>query len=60
MPVLNNTVTDLFAALPEDTPRYQELRSILPAFELFEDISPDLLADDSLLREFIGGGKYSY
>ncbi len=60
VPVLNNTVTDLFAALPEDTPRYQELRSILPAFELFEDISPDLLADDSLLREFIGGGKYSY
>ena len=60
VPVLNNTVTDLFAAMPEDTPRYQELRSVLPAFELFEDISPDLLADDSLLREFIGGGKYKY
>ena len=60
VPVLNNTATDLFAAMPEDTPRYQELRSILPAFELFEDISPDLLADDSLLREFIGGGKYKY
>ena len=60
VPVLNNTATDLFAAMPEDTPRYQELRSILPAFELFEDVSPDLLADDSLLREFIGGGKYKY
>ena len=60
VPVLNNTATDLFNAMPEDTPRYQELRSILPAFELFEDVSPDLLADDSLLREFIGGGKYSY
>ena len=60
VPVLNNTVTDLFAAMPEDTPRYQELRSILPAFERFEDISPDLLAEDSLLREFIGGGKYEY
>ena len=60
VPVLNNTATDLFTAMPEDTPRYQELRSILPAFELFEDVSPDLLADDSLLREFIGGGKYKY
>lgn len=60
VPVLNNSATDLFASMPEDTPRYQELRSILPAFELFEDVSPDLLADDSLLREFIGGGKYKY
>ncbi|MBR6114458.1 MAG: nucleoside kinase [Oscillospiraceae bacterium] len=60
VPVLNNTATELFSAMPESTPRYQELRSILPAFELFEDVSPDLLADDSLLREFIGGGKYSY
>lgn len=60
VPVLNNTATELFTSMPEDTPRYQELRSILPAFELFEDVSPDLLADDSLLREFIGGGKYKY
>ena len=60
VPVLNNTATELFNAMPENTPRYQELRSILPAFELFEDVSPDLLAEDSLLREFIGGGKYSY
>ena len=60
VPVLNNTATELFSGMPEDTPRYQELRSILPAFEQFEDISPDLLAEDSLLREFIGGGKYKY
>ena len=60
MPVLNNTATDLFNAMPADTPRYSELQSILPAFERFEDVSPDLLAKDSLLREFIGGGKYLY
>ena len=58
VPVLNNTATELFEKMPEDTPRYQELISILPAFERFEDVSPDLLAYDSLLREFIGGGKY--
>lgn len=60
VPVLNNTATELFAAMPDDTPRYQELRSIVPAFALFEDVSPELLAEDSLLREFIGGGKYQY
>lgn len=60
VPVLNNTATELFNAMPEDTPRYKELSSILPAFDLFEDVSPDLLAPDSLLREFVGGGKYSY
>ena len=60
VPVLNNTATDLFNAMPADTPRYSELQSILPAFERFEDVSPDLLAKDSLLREFIGGGKYLY
>ena len=58
VPVLNNTATELFLTIPADTPRYKELSSILPAFERFEDVSPDLLAPDSLLREFIGGGKY--
>lgn len=60
VPVLNNTATELFDNMPDGTPRYAELMSIRPAFELFEDISPDLLAPDSLLREFIGGGKYEY
>ena len=60
VPVMNNTVTDLFNAMPEDTPRYQELRSILPAFALFEDVSPELLSPEALLREFMGGGKYKY
>ena len=60
VPVLNNTVTELFESMPADTPRYDELHSILPAFELFEDVYPELLAPDSLLREFIGGGIYEY
>ena len=60
VPVLNNTATELFTTMPADTPRYEELMSILPAFELFEDVSPDLLRPDSLLREFVGGGIYKY
>ncbi|MBR0482489.1 MAG: nucleoside kinase, partial [Firmicutes bacterium] len=60
VPILNNTATELFESIPEDNPRYEELQQILPAFERFEDISPDLLAPGSLLREFTGGGKYKY
>jgi uridine kinase len=60
VPVLNNMATELFSSVPEGVERYEELRSILPAFSLFEDVNPDLLAPDSLLREFIGGGTYRY
>ncbi len=60
VPVLNNMATELFEKIPEGNPRTEELKQILPAFELFEDISPDLLAEDSMLREFVGGGKYEY
>jgi uridine kinase len=60
VPVMNNMATEVFQAVPEGTERYEELHSILPAFALFEDLSPELLAPDSLLREFIGGGKYEY
>ena len=60
VPVLNNMATDVFASVPEGTDRYEELHHIQPAFELFEDVPPELLANDSLLREFIGGGKYTY
>ena len=49
-----------FADIPDNTPRCEELRSIYPAFELFEPINPEKLPDNSLLREFIGGGKYKY
>ena len=58
VPVLNNTVNDLFKTLTPDTPRLEELQHIVPAYELFEDVSPDLVAPDALLREFIGVGIY--
>lgn len=51
---------ELFKTVPQGTPRYEELCSIYPAFELFEPINPQLLGPEALLREFIGGGKYKY
>ena len=60
VPVFKTLAPDLFAKVPEGTERFEELRSIIPAFELFEEIDPALLKPDSLLREFIGGGIYEY
>lgn len=58
-PVMNKIATKLFANIPEGIERHEELRKLLPALQLFGVISPDLVAPDSLLREFIGGGIYS-
>ena len=50
----------LFAKVPEDTPRYEELTQICSAFEHFEPLSAELVPPNSLIREFIGGGIYEY
>lgn len=58
--VMKEFAKPLFAAIPEGAERFDELSSILPAFDLFEDLSCDYVAPNSLLREFIGGSAYSY
>ncbi len=59
-PVMNNTALSLFSEIPEGTDRYDDLKKIVPALKLFQDIDPALVAPDSLLREFFGGGIYEY
>jgi len=56
--IMKNLAMDLFSAVPRGVQRYIELQNVMPAFTLFKEISPDLLAPDSLLREFVGGGIY--
>ena len=58
--IMKNFAEPLLEAVPEGAERYAEIRSILPALERFETIDPTLLAPESMLREFIGGGVYSY
>ena len=58
--VYNHTATKLFQSVPEGIERFDELRAVLPALQLFGDIDEALVADDSLVREFIGGGVYEY
>ena len=55
---MNHIATELFSSIPEGIERYEELRSVLPALQLFGHIDNDLVAPDSLVREFIGGGIY--
>lgn len=58
LPVMNSVATDLFSSVPEGIERYEELRQVLPAIQLFGHIDESLVAPDSLVREFIGGGIY--
>ena len=58
LPVMNSVATELFSSIPEGIERYEELRRVLPAIQLFGHIDEKLVAPDSLVREFIGGGIY--
>ena len=58
MAVMNETATNLFSSIPEGIERYDELRTVLPALQLFGVIDEKLVAPDALIREFIGGGDF--
>ena len=58
LPVFNAVATQLFQSVPEGIERYDELRQVLPALQLFGRIDEDLVAPDAMIREFIGGGIY--
>ena len=58
--VMNETATKLFQSVPEGIERFDELRQVLPALQLFGVIDESLVAPDALIREFIGGGIYEY
>lgn len=58
--VMKSVAQELFRHVPEGIDRYYELCSVAGAFDLFETIDPKLLLPDSLLTEFVGGGKYKY
>ena len=58
--VMKNYALPLFAAVPPENERYEELLELQRAFEHLEAIDPELVPRASLLREFIGGGSYKY
>ena len=58
--VMKNFAKPLLEAVPEENDRHDELLELIDAFQFFEPIDPKLVARDSLIREFIGGGSYKY
>ena len=58
--VMRNYALPLLRSVPEQNERHDELLELIRAFDWFEPIDPDLVARDSLIREFIGGGSYKY
>ena len=58
--LMSTIAPEIFESVHEGIERYEELKSIIPAFKRFEGLDRELVAPDSLLREFIGDGVYSY
>ncbi len=58
--VMKHYALPILQSVPEDNERRDEMLELVSAFEHFEPIDPVLVARDSLLREFIGGGSYKY
>ena len=52
--VYNETATKLFSNIPEGIERYEELRKVLPALQLFGTIDQSMVPENALVREFIG------
>ena len=60
VPVMKHYALPILQSVPEDNERHDEMLDLVRAFEHFEAIDPAMVARDSLLREFIGGGSYKY
>ena len=63
VPVFANYADPLRAAMEQvspENPRYQELHDLVDAFRYFTPLDPKYVPEESLIREFIGGGSYKY
>ena len=54
MAVMNETATNLFSSIPEGIERYDELRTVLPALQLFGVIDEKLVAPKENSRSYHG------
>ena len=60
VPVMKRFALKALSEVPDGTERFEELHALLPALEEFEEVDPELVPPESILREFIGGGIYKY
>ena len=60
IPVMKRFALKAFEGIPDIAEGFNELRGLLPALMEFEEIDPAVVPNNSILREFIGGGVYKY
>lgn len=60
IPVFARTALELFRSTPAFFELMEDAREVIRGLELFEGINQELVGQDSLLREFIGGSVYVY
>jgi uridine kinase len=60
LPVLRSFALEPLSEVPDPCGRREELLKIGPRLAQFTPIDEKLVAPDSMLREFIGGGTYNY
>ena len=58
--VMKPYALEALSRIPEETERIEELQGMLPELMNFEQIDSAYVPQDSILREFIGGGTYEY
>lgn len=56
--VLKKFAMPLLEEIPETSRQYSEARRLIALLKYFEDMEPDLIPNNSLLREFIGGSIF--
>lgn len=57
LPVLRSLAENLLRQVPFGTPEFIEAKRLLAFLEWFLPLDPDLVPDNSILREFIGGSS---
>ena len=58
--VLKKFAMPLLEEIPQTSREYSEARRLIALLKYFETIEPDLIPNNSLLREFIGGSIFEY
>lgn len=56
--VLKRFAIPLLEEIPDTSREYSEARRLITLLKYFEDMEPDLIPNNSLLREFIGGSIF--
>ncbi|MCL2392589.1 MAG: nucleoside kinase [Oscillospiraceae bacterium] len=60
IPVMKRFALRAFSDVQDGAAIFDELATLLPALNAFEEVDPGLVPPDSVIREFIGGGIFKY